>query len=192
MNYGELLAIAVALAVDAATYAFSYGLALQQKRMSASLALALSVGGFQALMPLAGYAGGVGLLVAVKNWSGWLCMLIFLGLGISILYKTWRPGAEESDAAAVQPLGAFGLLLVGLATSMDAFAVGICLAMGRVVGQDLQAFQLGIVAGIIGFVTFIAAWCSFHLSSLLQHLPERLLQTIAGLLLIGLGVQQLF
>lgn len=189
MNYGELLAIALALAVDAATYAFSYGLSLRQGRARAALLLALVVGAFQAGMPLPGYMGGVGLRSAVESWGPWLGMLIFVALGLSVLYKAWRPGAE--GAAATRPLGLWGLLLVGLATSMDAFAVGMGLAVGSGPGETLTPLQLGIAAGVIGVVTFLAAWLCFYLSRLLQRLPERGLQILAGLLLIALGLHQL-
>lgn len=190
MNIGEILAISAALAVDAATYAFSYGLALRQGRRRAALALAFVVGVFQAGMPLLGYLGGVGLRSAVESWGGWLGFLIFTALGGSVLYKAWC-SAEDTEAQPLQqqPLGAWGLLLVGLATSMDAFAVGICLAVGE--AEKLSNLQLWGVAGVIGAVTFAAALGCFHLSRLLHHLPEKWLQSLAGLLLIALGLHQL-
>ena len=193
MNYGELLAIAIALAVDAATYAFSYGLALRQGRARAALELALVVGVFQAGMPLLGHLGGVGLRSAVESWGSWLGLLIFVALGGSVLYKTWLSKGEESAGAPTQALGVWGLLLVGLATSMDAFAVGICLAVGKGLaeGAQLSSAQLGLAVSIIGLVTFLAALVCFRLSSLLHHLPERWLQTLAGILLIALGIYQL-
>lgn len=193
MNYGELLAIAIALAVDAATYAFSYGLALRQGRAQAALALAVVVGVFQAGMPLLGHLGGVGLRAAVESWGSWLGLSIFVALGGSVLYKTWLGKGEESADTPTQPLGPWGLLLVGLATSMDAFAVGICLAVGKGLaeGAQLSHAQLGVAVGIIGLVTFLAAWFCFHLSRLLHRLPERWLQTLAGILLIALGLYQL-
>lgn len=189
MNYGELLSIALALAVDAATYAFSYGLALRQRRVQSALTLAVVVGAFQAGMPLLGYVGGLGLRSAVEGWGGLLCFFIFAALGGSVIYKAWQPGKEE--AAPMQPLGAWGLALVGLATSMDAFCVGICLAMGTVLGENLSRVQLGIAAACIGLVTFGAALLCFYLSRILLRLPERWLQTLAGLLLISLGLYQL-
>lgn len=189
MNIGELLIIAVALAVDAASYAFSYGLALRQRRMAAALWLALSVGVFQAGMPLLGYMGGLGLREAVHTWGQWLSLGIFCALGGSVIYKAWW---GKDDAQNVQPLGLVGLLLVGLATSMDAFAVGICMALGHVIGVQLSAAQLGVAVSVIGLVSFVGALACFHLTRLLHRLPERLLQTLAGIILIALGLRQLW
>lgn len=189
MNVGELLIISLALAVDAATYAFSYGLVLRQRRGVSALLLALTVGVFQAGMPLLGYMGGLGLRSAVQEWGNWMVLGIFCALGGSVIWKAWR---GESETQSAKPLGLWGLLLVGLATSMDAFAVGICLALGHVIGQNLSAAQLGIAVGVIGLVTFVSAEACFHLSRLLHRLPERLLQTLAGGMLIALGFSQLW
>lgn len=189
MNIGELLFISLALAVDAATYAFAYGLVLRQRRGLSCLLLALTVGVFQAGMPLLGYMGGLGLREAVQSWGSWMVCGIFVALGISIIYKAWR-GDEESHSA--DPLGAWGLLLVGLATSMDAFAVGICMALGHVIGTHLSIAQLLLASGVIGLTAFAAACICFHLSRLLHHLPERWLQSAAGLILIILGLSELW
>lgn len=189
MNYGELLVISFVLAVDAAAYAFSYGLVLRQRRAVSALLLALSVGGFQAALPVMGFLGGLGLRSAVQSWGCWLVLGIFCALGVSIIRKAWCGEPEQQSAL---PLGFLGLLLVGLATGMDAFVVGICMALGHVIAPSFSAGQLSVAVGVIGLVTFLCALLCFHLSRLLHHLPERLLQTIAGSLLIALGISQLW
>lgn len=193
MNAGELILIALALAVDAATYAFSYGLSIRQGRWRAALVLAAVVGVFQAAMPLMGYIGGVGLREVVESWGSVLVFIIFAALGASVIYKAWAPGGKEGAAGggSGKALGALGLLVVGFATSMDAFATGICLAMGRVLGGNLSALQVALAAGVIGAVTFAAALVCFQLSRLLHHLPERWLESLAGVILIALGLHQL-
>ena len=163
MNYLELAMIAFALAADAATYAFSYGLILRQRRSGACLALAAVTGLFQAGMPLLGYMGGVGLREVVMRYGEWEMM----------------------------PLGIAGLLIIGLVTSMDAFAIGICLALGRVLNAELTAPQLALVVGCIGLVTFVSVVGSFCLARLMHHFPIRWLQTAAGGLLLTLGAQAL-
>lgn len=188
MNIGELLIISIALSIDAATYAFAYGLVLRERRIRAALALALSVGFFQAFMPLMGYLGGVGLREAVHTHAQWLVFAIFAALGTSVIYKAWRGGEEAGSSS---PLGIIGLLLVGLATSIDAFAVGICMALGHTIGEHLTPAQVGLSAGVIGLTTFLAALAAFRLSRMLHHLPERWLQTGAGIILISLGVSEI-
>jgi putative Mn2+ efflux pump MntP len=184
MNYLEITLIALALAVDATVYAFSYGLVLRQKRGRAALWLALTVGAFQAGMPLLGYWGGESLRAVVSSWAPWLVLVVFALLGGSIIYKAWLGEEEESVSASV--LGFWGLILVGVATSIDALAVGACMALGNIGGPEIR---LGEAVGLIGGITFACALSAFHSARLLHHLPTRWLETAAGLLLLGLGIQ---
>lgn len=188
MNYIEITLIALALAVDATVYAFSYGLVLRQGRTTAALWLALTAGLFQAGMPLLGYWGGEVLRSVVSTWAPSVVLVVFGILGGSIIYKAWHESTAEEQASAT-PLGVVALLVVGVATSIDALAVGACMALGNIGGPQLQ---LGPAVCIIGSITFLCALASFHSARLLHHLPTRWLETLAGLLLIGLGVQNLW
>ena len=188
MNYLEIILIALALAVDATVYAFSYGLLLRQGRGWAAFWLALSVGAFQAGMPLLGYWGGEALRSVVSLWAPWIVLLIFAALGGSIIYKTWNGSEEEDESVSSTALGIGGLVLVGIATSIDALAVGACMALGNIGGPQLQ---LGLAASIIGGITFACAMAAFHSARLLHHLPTRWLETAAGVLLISLGIHNI-
>lgn len=187
MNYLEIILIALALAVDATVYAFSYGLVLRQGRGKAALMLAATVGLFQAGMPLPGYWGGAFLRGVVSNWAPWLVLVVFCLLGGSIIYKAWC--GDEEARPGNQAMGFCGLMLVGVATSIDALAVGTCMALGNIGGPQLQ---LWLAVSIIGSITFACALLSFHSARLLHHLPTRWLESAAGVLLIGLGVYNLF
>lgn len=188
MNYLEIALIALALSVDATVYAFSYGLLLRQGRGMAALWLALTVGGFQAGMPLLGYWSGEALRSIVSTWAPWVVLVVFGLLGGSIICKAWQKHEEEEQAPATA-LGLAGLFVVGVATSIDALAVGACMALGGIGGPHLH---LGQAVCIIGLITFICALSSFHSARLLHHLPTRWLETLAGILLIGLGVQNVW
>lgn len=151
MNYIEITLIALALAVDATVYAFSYGLVLRQRRAAAALWLALTVGLFQAGMPLLGYWGGEALRSVVSTWAPYVVLVVFGILGGSIIYKAWHE-SEDAEQVSATPLGAAGLLVVGVATSIDALAVGACMALGNIGGPQLQ---LGLAVSIIGVITFL-------------------------------------
>ncbi len=188
MHYLEITLIALALAVDATVYAFSYGLVLRQGRGWAAFWLALSVGAFQAGMPLLGYWGGEALRSVVNLWAPWIVLGVFAVLGGSIIYKAWSGGEDEDESVSSTALGTGGLVLVGIATSMDALAVGACMALGNLGGPQLQ---LGVAVSIIGGITFACALLAFHSARLLHHLPTRWLETAAGALLISLGLHQI-
>lgn len=186
MNYLEITVIALILAVDATVYAFSYGLVLRERRVAASLWLALSVGAFQACMPLLGYWGGEALRSAVDAWAPWLVLVVFGVLGGNVIYQAWSSDSDGEEEASATPLGFVGLMLVGVATSIDALAVGACMALGDIGGPRLL---LGQAVGIIGVLTFVCALLAFHSARFLHHFPTRWLETAAGVLLLLLGVQ---
>ena len=189
----ELLIIALVLAVDATVYSFSYGLVLRCCRMRNSLWLALTVGVFQAGMPLLGYLGGESVRDSVAQWQSGIVAAVFCGLGAYVIYGAWKGDEDEGDCCSkdCNPLGLIALLLVGVATAIDALAVGVAMALGDIGGANLTMPQLFANVSVIGIVTFICSLAAFHSARLLHHLPTRWLETIAGLLLVGLGVKSL-
>ncbi len=195
MDVTQLVLIALALAMDATVYSFSYGLILRQGRLAASLWLALVVGLYQAGMPLAGYIGGMAVKDALAAWDHWIVLAVFTLLGANVIRNAWCEQAEGDEGnGGASPLGFGTLMLVGIATSIDALAVGACMALGSMgsrCGAPLSPAQLGIAVGIIGTITLACSLAAFHAARPLQKLPTRWLETFAGLLLIGLGLQNL-
>ena len=187
----EILLIALALAVDATVYSFSYGLILRERRMPSSLWLAFCVGAFQALMPLLGYAGGEAVSSLVEAWAPWIVFAVFLLLGGSVIRQSLCGKEEEESPVSASPLGIWGLLLVGVATSIDALAIGVCMALGGIGGTCPGWGGLLLNVAVIGVVTFACSLAAFHVARPLHHLPVKWLECSAGLLLIALGVFQL-
>lgn len=190
MNYTEITLIGLALAVDATVYSFSYGLILRSQRAAASFVLALTVGLYQFGMPLIGYAGGSAVRGWVNTWAPWIVLTVFSLLGFNIIYHAWK-GKEEEETPTTSPLGFLALMAVGIATAIDALAVGGCMALGQMCGNNLSFLQVCEAAGLIGTITFFCSEAAFHAARPLQKLPTRWLETVAGLLLIGLGISNL-
>ncbi len=192
MNVMPLILIALALAMDATVYSFSYGLILRRGRFWAALWLALVVGLYQAAMPLIGYIGGMAVRDALAAWDHWVVLAVFCLLGINVIRNAWAEKDEEAAEDGAAPLGFGTLMLVGIATSIDALAVGACMALGSLGcsgGRPLTPLQLAFAVSLIGAITFACSLAAFHAARPLQKLPTRWLETFAGLLLIGLGVQ---
>ncbi|MBQ8478957.1 MAG: manganese efflux pump [Akkermansia sp.] len=189
----EIIIIALALAVDATVYSFSYGLVLRCCRLRNSLWLALTVGAFQAGMPLLGYLGGEGVRDIVAQWQDGIVAAVFCGLGAYVIYGAWKGDEDECDCCSkdCNPLGLIALLLIGVATAIDALAVGVAMALGDIGGTNLSLPRLFTHVSIIGAVTFVCSLAAFHSARLLHHLPTRWLESIAGLLLIALGLKSL-
>ena len=186
MNYAELTIIALALAMDAAVYSFSCGLITREERVRRALALAATVGLFQGGMLLLGYGGGCSLRQIVAAYAPWVVLAIFLFLGISIIRNAWMPKDDEEQEEAPHSIGT--LLLVGIATSIDALAVGGCIALGELLGGNTSPLRAAEAAAWVGGITLLCSLAAFGASSVLHKLPVRALETLGGLLLIGLGV----
>lgn len=179
MNLVELLALSLVLATDAALYAFSYSLTLRQRRCAAAWQLAASTALFQAIMPLFGYLAGEGLLVLVADVASWVICVIFCTLGVVTICR-------RNEEQAVVRLRFTGILLVAFATSIDAFASGICFAMAR------ESFsRLFWAVSCIGGVTLFSVLFCFYLASFCHRLPEKILQRFSGAIFIALGLLQL-
>lgn len=191
MNYAEISLVGAILAVDATIYSFSYGLVLRERRWMSAWQLACVVGIYQALMPLLGYVGGVEVRDIAVAWNHWIVLTVFCCLGGSIIYQAWM---KNGDAllSGTMPLRFLALMLVGLATSIDALVVGVCMALGNIGGLISGFCMLVVAVFIIGSITFVASLAAFHLARLLHHLPSRWLETLAGVLLIALGGHHVF
>ncbi len=189
MEIIQTLAIALALAVDAAVFAFSYGLTQTHDRFKSAFRLALCTGFFQGLMPLIGYRGGSRVSEWVGAWDHWIVFFTFGWLGISIIMKSFHGEEEKIDT---KTLGVKALLMVGIATSIDALAVGVCLALDSLGCIAVTAYHLsGIICTIAG-VTFVCTLCGFYASLIFKKLPVHRLEQAAGLILIALGSHTLY
>lgn len=192
MDFSEIFLIALALSVDAAVFAFSYGLVLRHSRMKNSVILAIVTGAFQAGMPIIGFFGAGKIRPYVEAWDHWIAFIVFLLLGLSILRNTWLGQGEDEDPSLRDAsLSAHSLFIVGLATSIDALAIGACIACMVNPAEGYHYQTILPPAGIIGLTTFFCTVIAFHLSHSVRHLPTKWLETAAGLTLIGLGINTL-
>ena len=183
MNYFQLIVIALILAVDATVYAFSYGLVLRQQRARAAFWLALTVGVFQAGMPLLGYWGGDVMRSVVDSWAPWIVLVVFGALGGNIIFQAWK--GEEEETAPPTPLGIMGLTLVGIATSIDALAVGISFAC---IGMDTFRSILWPII-VIGIVSFLFSVLGCFIGIFFGKRVNLRAELWAGIILIGIGVK---
>lgn len=126
MSLGHILLLAVALAMDATAVAAARGLAATTLRARDVVLTASLFGGFQALMPALGWLLGAQVGALVDAYAGWIAFAILTGIGVKMLLDARKP-RQPSDEA--EPFALRALLLLAVATSLDAFAAGISLAM---------------------------------------------------------------
>jgi len=177
MSFLQIVLIAVGLAMDATAVATARGCGVQGSRLREALRIGLLFGAAQALMPVIGWSLGSQFGPYVAAFDHWVAFLVLGAVGAKMLHEALR-----SDEHAT-PLG-FGwrvLLGLALATSIDAFAVGLTLPL-------LSApFALSIVT--IGVVTAILSGCGVLAGGRFGAMLGRRLDAFGGVVLILLGLK---
>ena len=124
MSIAELLIMSVALAMDAFAVSVCKGLSLKNVTPKHMLICGIWFGLFQALMPLLGYGAGRAFRVFIDRYSHWVAFGLLLIVGVVMIRDAFKE-EEEVDAS----LNVKTMLMLAIATSIDAFAVGASLAL---------------------------------------------------------------
>lgn len=182
MTLLEIIFLAVALSIDASVVSFTQGLCFTENRRKNSLLLAFFVGFFQALMPVIGWFIAQGVYKYVEIYDHWIAFSIFGFLGVKFIKDAFNESEEQECKRCC--ISWQCLLLIALATSIDALAAGATLYF---VGTNII-----VPAIIIGVITFINSLIGFWSGNFMKKFPAKYLEIAAGLILIGLGVKVLF
>jgi len=175
----EILVIAVGLAMDAFAVSVASGAAYRQIEARHALRAAVFFGGFQAIMPLVGYMAGLGLKSYIQGLDHWLAFGILAGVGGKMAYES----VQIERAERKQDISSILVVLVlAVATSMDALAVGISLPM-------ISSRPVLEVAIVIGTVTFCLCLVGIHAGKRIGGWIEARMELIGGLILIGVGTR---
>ena len=186
MGLGELLLLAVGVSMDAFAVSICKGLAMKKATLKAGLTCGIWFGGFQALMPLIGYFLGVLFADAIEAIDHWVAFVLLGYIGISMLKDAFSKDCdccEEHDA----DLSPKTMFVMAVATSIDALAVGISLAMA-----GLSVFGIdGIFAAVtlIGLCTCGFCTAGVKIGIIFGSRFEKKAQMAGGFILILLGVR---
>jgi manganese efflux pump family protein len=176
----DVVILAIALSMDA--FAVSIGLGSKHIKRVKSMALmsALYFGLFQGLMPLIGYFGGKGVLGWVDNYAHWIAFGLLLIIGGKMIYESLQHGIEQDIAKITHRI----MLLLAIATSIDAMAAGFTLTL-----LNVNPFLACLV---IGAATAIFSWFGVLIGSVSGTWLESKAEMLGGVVLIGIGVKILY
>jgi manganese efflux pump family protein len=181
MSAGAILLLAVGLAFDATAVAAARGCALKRILPKHVVLVALFFGGFQALMPFAGYLLGSGVGPLVQAFDHWIAFLVLGAVGGKMLWEA-RKGDADAEPLSDDRLFALPVMLtLALATSIDALAVGFTLPL---LGAPLLASLL-----TIGLVTAAMSAAGLFVGHHFGASLGRRLDLAGGAVLILLGVK---
>ncbi len=153
MNFIEILAIAVALAIDAFAVAMATACCMKRVHYRHWLRMSSSFGIFQTGMTLAGWLAGLSVRSLIESFDHWLAFGLLLFVAIKMIVESRKP--EECNIEAKDPTRGLNLLLLSVATSIDALAVGLSLSLLNV--------PILVPALIIGIVAFILTFAGMQL-----------------------------
>lgn len=181
MGLGELLLLALGVSMDAFAVSICKGLAMKKATLREGMICGLWFGGFQMLMPLIGYFLGTLFAEAIQAIDHWVAFILLGIIGINMLKEAFEKEKDE-DGGEDADLSFKTMLILAVATSIDALAVGISLALAG----DVNIFEAVL---LIGAFTCGMSAVGVKVGNVFGARFEKKAQFAGGVILILLGAK---
>lgn len=178
MGIVEILVLAVGLAMDASAVSLGIGATRYAVGRRPLFRLSFHFGLFQALMPALGWLAGTTVAGLIASIDHWVALALLAFVGVRMIRSGLDSGAETH---LTDPSRGATLVMLSVATSIDAFAVGLSLAMLRV--------HIVLPAVVIGVVTGSLSLLALRLGHRLGRTFGKRMEVLGGILLIGIGIR---
>lgn len=182
MSTAELIIIAIALAMDALAVSIATGVALKSVTPRQMFRLSWHFGLFQALMPILGWTLGLSFRRHIEAYDHWIAFVLLGYIG----YKMIREAFEEEDETKGDPTKGMSLVVLSVATSIDALAVGLSLSM-----LGISVWWPSFVIGVVAFV-FTAGGLLLGQTVARAKLLGKYAELLGGTVLIAIGFKILW
>lgn len=178
MGIVEVLLLAVGLSMDAFAVSVCKGLSMRTSSLRAGVICGAWFGGFQALMPLIGFFLGTMFAGVISSFDHWVAFGLLVIIGLNMLKEAFSKEEEQTDGN----LSPRTMFVMAVATSIDALAVGISLAMtGNV--------NIWMAIAAIGVTTFLLSAVGVKAGSVFGCRYEKRAQVAGGVILVCLGLK---
>jgi putative Mn2+ efflux pump MntP len=178
MNLASTALIAFAMSTDAFAAAIGKGAALHRPHWREALRTGLVFGVIEGLTPVVGWALGVAAAPYVEAWDHWIAFALLGALGLHMI-RAGLDAAAAAPAERPQSHSLRRLAVTGFATSIDAMAIGVGIAL---IDADIV-----VTAAAIGVTTLVMVTLGVMLGRVLGSLVGRRAEVAGGLVLIGIG-----
>lgn len=182
MGFAELILLAVGVSMDAFAVSVCKGLCMKRATLRAQAICGGWFGGFQALMPLLGFFLGTLFAGAIEAFDHWVAFVLLGFLGVNMLWEAFSKEECECCDANEADLSVKTMFVMAIATSIDALAVGISLAMAGDVNIWLAIL-------LIGITTFLLSAVGVKVGNVFGSRYEKKAQFCGGAILILLGLK---
>ena len=177
MGIVELILCAVALSMDAFAVAICKGLSMKKLTLKKAFIIGLWFGGFQALMPTIGYFVASLFAGYIEEFDHWIAFILLVLIGGNMILESLSKKEEELD----DDLSFRTMLLLALATSIDALAIGVSFAMLKV--------NVAIAAPLIGVTTLLLSMLGVKVGNLFGNRYKKKAEFAGGCVLSLLGLK---
>lgn len=177
MSIVELFILAIGLSMDAFAVSICKGLSLGKISWKHMCIAGAWFGGFQALMPLIGYFLGSFFADMITKYAHWIAFALLLFLGVKMIKEALSDGDESVSAA----MDAKTMLMLAIATSIDALAVGVTFAFLQVMIIPAVSF--------IGVITFVCSAIGVKIGSIFGAKYKSKAEICGGAILIIIGIK---
>jgi putative Mn2+ efflux pump MntP len=178
MELITIIVIAVGLAMDAFVVSIVSGSAYKQLHVKHALRMALFFGAFQAFMPLIGSLAGLSFKDYITDYDHWVAFALLAAVGGKMIYESFKIKSVEDNP---DPSNIIILLVLSVATSIDALAIGITLSL------IISSIALAVIT--IGLITFALSYAGVLIGKRYGHFFENRIEALGGLVLIGIGIK---
>lgn len=177
MSITEIILIGIGLAMDAFAVSVCKGLSMRKLNLKKGLIISTYFGLFQGLMPTIGYILGTSFEKIIIKIDHWIVFALLLLLGINMLKEALSQNSESNN----DKVDFKTMIVLALATSIDALAIGITFAFLRV--------KIISSALIITTITFVLSFIGVTIGNKFGNKYEKKAQVIGGLILILMGIK---
>lgn len=177
MGVIELLVLALGLSMDAFAVSICKGLSVPKLQAKHCLICGVYFGGFQALMPLIGWALGIRFQSMITNIDHWIAFVLLAVIGANMIKESFSKEEECPDAS----FGFKTMLTLAVATSIDALAVGVTFAF----------LDVSIVPAVllIGATTFVCSAVGVKIGNVFGNRFQSKAEFLGGVVLIAIGLK---
>ncbi|MDD4126600.1 MAG: manganese efflux pump MntP family protein [Methanomicrobium sp.] len=179
MNLISVFAIATGLAMDSFAVSVSAGTTVFKDKFKTAIILGFTFGFFQSLMPVLGWAFGIYFTNFITDYAHWIAFLLLGFIGLKMIQEGFSKVNDKERLIDVK--NPYVLLILGIATSIDALAVGLSFAF-------LNESVI-IPAIIIGLITFMVSFAGVYLGDKLGNSSGKYAEITGGIILILIGIK---
>ena len=177
MGIIELIVLSIGLAMDAFAVAVCKGLSMSKMDWKKGCIIGAYFGIFQALMPLIGYLLGVNFQEKIQSVDHWIAFILLGIIGLNMLKEALSKETETANDS----IKFKDMLILAIATSIDALAVGITFAFLKV--------NILLAISLIGIITFAISVAGVKIGNVFGSKYEKKAELVGGLILVILGVK---